>query len=208
MGPALPFPMRHLRPALLLALASAALSAHAEVAFSNKPAGDYLASGFGIGPETRGYQFASTATGLLTGFDVSVNNGSSSDHRPFTLKLYADAGGTLGTLLGSFAGLSSGLGFYSRTSGYESVAAGGVVLRSGASYWLVASSPTRVIWQRTERTWMRSLIDYDGSGNYYYGTSVASIFSVNVDPSVTSIVPGPAAALPFALMALRRRKRA
>ncbi len=198
--------MKTLRVASLLVLVSSSLAACAADAFSNLAAAPNrydVGGGWIVGSNyTPGFQFTSALSGALTGFQVAIN-----DYRgtgAFTLDLYRDSGSdTFGTLLGSYAGTSTGV-TYSQTSALTAVAASGPTLTTGSRYWLVASGTSidQLGWNLNAD--LGSSLVYK-NGTYESGFTAA--FSVQVDP-ITSAVPGPAAALPFALMALRRRKRA
>lgn len=206
-----------LRSASLLAVASLALAAHAVDAFSNlTPApvrynqnvgtgvGDF--SRFGLPPQVEGFRFATVVGGTLTGFQVAMNNlNRSGNPEAYTLRLYTNsATNTLDTLLGTYSATSTGVEFGNTASALSIVSAtgGAVTIQSGAEYWLVASSGATLSWNATTSLSIGPAYD---NGNYPSGYTGA--FSMQVTPAVTS-TPGPLAALPFALIALRRRKKA
>ncbi len=202
-----------LRSASVLALATAALSAHALDAFNNlgpAPA-SYSTPNQGLVIDVRtsqGPQFTAMATGALTGFQIAMNNNDRNGPEAYALSLYADSGSnTLGSLLGTYSGMSTGVDYRTTTSALSSVAApgAGVTIQSGAKYWLVASTAV----SDGELAWNASLT---GVGPRYlngrYDTLNTPAFSVQVTPQPT---PEPAtfAALGLgALAMLRRRKRA
>src|SRR6476619_2353454 len=99
-----------LRASLVAAVAAAALSAQAVDAYSNIPASPYYNGGgffvSGTYPQDMSYKFTSGTTGNLSGFKVAMNNYLESGQKAFNLDLYTDNAGQLGTLLGSFSGLS------------------------------------------------------------------------------------------------------
>ncbi len=202
-----------LRSASVLALAPAALSAHALDAFSNlAPAPDSYATASVLvgGPFSQGFQFTSGLSGGLAGFRVAMNDFTTPN--AFTISLYADSGSnTLGALLGAYSGVSSGAVYGSTHSALATVAASGPSLTAGGKYWLVASAT-----RSNQVTWALSygpkttLTYSNGMYNAHYGVTSLGAFSVQVQP-ISPAVPGPAALGPFALGALatrRKRRRA
>jgi hypothetical protein len=197
-----------LRPLSLLALVSGAVVAPAADAFSNlgpafpNYARDLVAvTGSNA---SNGFLFTSERSGDLTGFTLAINQ-YQSFNTAFSLSLYADGGSnTTGALLGTYAGISSGAPASTRDTPLVTVAASGLRLVAGGRYWLVASAPevNQLAWHANVRyTTAPWLVN-----GRYAGIGYSGAFSVQVDP-VASSVPGPVAALPFASMALRRRKR-
>ena len=214
------------RLALLLALGLSA-SAHAVDAYSNlgSPA-RFVSSNVQAGyPLYRnslnsvnqgyGFQFASTATGTLTGFQVAMNQSTANQNDPnrtFILGLYADSGSdTLGTRLGTYSGKSRGVD--TMTSGVSpiTVVNSSVRLVSGARYWVVATLPGGI--PRQFLTWNRSTVSTPGRmlqifyGEPVYQSGSPAGFSVQVKPSP---VPEPASLGALGLGALgfvRRRRR-
>lgn len=195
--------MKHLfsRSVTLAAISLSVTAAHAVDAYSNKPVGDFSGDGYQINSgQSIGYLFMSSATGSVSSIDVAVNDFLSSGSLPFTVELYSDNSGTLGSLLGSFSGMTTGSP-YPVTSGYNTVPVSGVSLTSGSSYWLVAKANDSLYWNWVDGgSTQLAAYSFDGT-NYTYDTLTAGVFSVSL-----STVPGPTAAVPFALMALRRRR--
>lgn len=191
---------------LLLAFATLVGTAHAADAFSNLAfpivGGNYVLGD--VYQQKIGYRFTSSLTGALTGFNVAIGNtwGDRSP-RPFTLSLYSNgASDTLGTLFGTFSGLSTGE--YPATNAVATVAATGPSLSSGSQYWLVVSTDSS-----SALTWniANGASDLPGYSSNIFGTSYGSFppgaFSVQVNP-----VPEPATviALGAGALALVRRK--
>lgn len=194
--------------ALLLATGAFSL-ARADDAFSNlspNPGAYNAGSSWFINPtQTQGFQFTTTATGILTGLQIAMNNVSTADGRAaFSVGLYANSGtDTLGTLLGTYSGASTGANYQTATSALASVAVGGspVTITAGSKYWLVASSGNFLAWNTSLSGRARH---YQAGSGYYFDGSTSSAFSVQVNP-----VPEPVTSLALGLgaMALIRNRR-
>lgn len=197
------------RSTLVLALCASALSAQALDAFSsldpapnrysNVTAYDVSSS------DDQGFQFVTTAGGTLTGFQVAMNNLTDLTPTAFNFSLYTDSGSdTLGSLLGSWVGTSTGVSYPATNSALASITATGpaINLTSGTKYWVYATpvDPNSVVfWSGANSGTTTHLM-----GGFYGSGSIQAAFSVQV----RSAVPGPAAALAFAVGTVRRRKKA
>ena len=193
-----------LRLVLLAPALGAALAARADDAYSNFIPS--LVGGFYNvdAQQTIGYQFASGLTGTLTGFTVAIgNNAATGGAQPFTLRLYADSGtNTLGGLLGTYAGLSTGVTAQSATARSVVPATGAAVgLASGAKYWLVASSAQSLGWTRLGNSSVQP--GYAANPSPFYANLDSAGFSVQAVPE-----PVTPAALGLASAALLRRRKA
>ncbi len=203
--------MRLLRSVSLLALASCALAAHGVVAFSPTN----LFSVDNAGSFSFGYSFSVAGPSLLVtslGYFDAGGDGLVDAH---DVGIFTSTGtllvrgtvsaGVSDPLLGSFR-YTSGL------SGSPLLAAGDYVIAGvtpgagdayaafsgsqGAAAGLTYGSPQFV---------GSTVLAFPNQGD---GGSVGGYFGPNFTFESASAVPGPAAALAFALMALRRRKRA
>ena len=194
----------NLRLTLLAALAPASLSAFGADAYSNIT-GPYAPSSYAVDRiQSIGYRFTSSLSGEVSSFTVAMGNGSS-ETRPlaYTLSLYADDGGRLGTLLGFYDGLSNGEA-YGGASTYSVVAASGVSLTSGSDYWLVATSDNELVWYNPDR-FMTQWGYIDQGGDEGYREIQSGAFSVQVVPEPASIAACGLGAL--GLLHRRRRER-
>ena len=201
------------RLSLVAMILGAALSASAVDAFSNLE-GTYDKTGSVVSPyATVGFRFASALTGPLTGFRASMNNLSTTDGAPraFAFSLYTStADDRLGTLLGSYAGLSTGKAYNRAKKEIASVAASGPTLTAGTSYWLVATSQEQLVWNWVDHgvTMPTTYTISEGAANY--GNYNAGAFSVQVG-SASRVNPVPEsasmAALGLGVLALVRRRR-
>ncbi len=209
------------RPLSLLALTAVSLSANADDAFNNIAAApnSYILGGDIIGPRlflgdnyqfTQGLQFTTTRGGSLAGFQLAMNNyGASVGQVGYSVTLLKDNGSDrLGSVLGTFNGLSTGIYFTNTTSALSTVDASnsGVTLTSNTKYWLIATGPESLVWSY-------SLFDTE---NHYSHDSIANttdyfhMSAPALSVQVTDPVPEPAsiAALGLGTVAcLRRRKR-
>lgn len=204
---------------LLLSL-SLASAAHADEAFSNlDPAPNSYSSTLnrvvGIGSVQphliQGTQFTSTASGIVSSISVAMNNYQTDigTMAPFTLKLYANsASDQLGTLLGSYSALSTGLLWFGTSDALVEVAAGSpsVTLASGTKYWLVAEGAgnSSLAWSVSNRTTVMNHLTMSEGDTVYTASAFSDAFAVHVTP-----VPEPAtlAALGLGLTAFLRRRK-
>ncbi|HEV3416575.1 MAG TPA: choice-of-anchor R domain-containing protein [Pirellulales bacterium] len=91
--------------------------------------------------QTVGSEFQSSATGMLSEIKVALVY-SSAAQAGFSLNLYADNGGSLGNLLGTFGGSAAGVG---GTADLQ-LPLSGINLIAGQNYWLIASSSNNLTW--------------------------------------------------------------
>ena len=134
---------------------------------------------------TPAFQFQSTMTGALTGFEVAMGDLGFLGVLPFTLKLYTDPGGAAGTseglLLGSWSGATDGT-FFGDLVSPISVAASGVTLTAGSYYWLEASG-THVEWDFNSIGANNPMLE-NGS-LYNIGFLYDAAYSVQLTPAAT-----------------------
>ena len=154
--------------AILFVPAQAAITPDAtapgKVAYSTFESGPFSYDGvFEINPlETIGYQFSPTRGGKVSSISVMIGSDSyiyvggqkvitdPNPNKPFTLSLYADDNDQLGTLLGSFTGVTGDLDYNDLTTPVI-VPVTGVTLTAGKKYWLVASkSDGAVYWDTVD----------------------------------------------------------
>lgn len=197
--------------ALVLAL-SVAASTQTVDAFTNlDPAPNVYGTGgngtYSINAaQTQGFQFTATGAGVLSGFKAALNNASPGEGLlGLSLELYADSGADrLGTLLGSYGGVSTGSYFAGATSTLASVAATGtpVPIVTGAKYWLVAASGNALGWNSANSSALHPRVSRNNPDTYSEASYAA--FSVQVTP-----VPEPAsfATLGLGALAVIGRKR-
>lgn len=197
------------RSLALLLITGVAGSAHAADAFSNVDPSFTPGSGYAVGggfQSVIGYRFTSGLTGSLTGFKLAINNVQSAQgvQYPFEVSIYTNsASDTLGTLLGTFSGLSTGN--YPATPTLATVVASGPDLVANSQYWLVASSTSQVTWNTPFNGASNLPGYYSTNGNPGYGTEYPGGFSVQVTP-----VPEPTTFVALGMGGLafvRRRKR-
>ncbi|RYG24281.1 PEP-CTERM sorting domain-containing protein [bacterium] len=194
------------RSLFVAALSMAALSAQAVDAFSNlDPAPDSYNGlvAYDVSPNNRqGFQFTAVAGGMLTGFQVAMNN-LSSPARQFNFSLYEDSGSdTLGTFLFSWNQLSTGVDYNTTRSALVSIDASGsgINIVNGAKYWVVANAELMTFWNTANSGTAMHLM-----GDTYIPNSDQGAYSVQVEA-----VPEPASmvALGLGAVALLRRRRA
>lgn len=202
-----------LRSASLLALASTALSAHADDLYSSlgpSPSSYSSDGAYVIGNGySQAFRFTATATGALSGFTLAMNNLRSNGPTGYTIRLYSDSASSLGSVLGTYSGTSTGVNYYDTTSALSTVGASGpeVTITSGTRYWLWVASSGSLGLNYANAGSGRRYVE-DAYSNYYLDDAHRAAFSLQLRSADPSAVPGPAAALAFALIALRRRKRA
>ncbi len=198
---------------LFLAASSllASAFANADVAFNNFDSGDTFNTGTGwtisglssaVGTQfVQGEQFKSATTGNLSSITIAMGYVTGTNAGSVTL--YSDAGGTLGSALGTYGLSSMGAFGSSYTPSFIGVGSG-PVLTAGSMYWLVATSASDA-WL----AWNWSTTDSGGhyleiNGSPSYTTDTHGAFRVETTP-----VPEPASmvALGAGLVALARRRR-
>jgi hypothetical protein len=190
------------------AIASTAFGADAYSDFSAGNTFDNL-SGWVVGSYVPAFQFQSTLSGSLTGFEVAMGDYEISGDQPYTVNLYADPGGSTsgeGALLGSWTGTTDGAYYYGMTSAdVDSISAGGVSLVAGDYYWFeVSDGPT---YGNLALDWSNYATGPMLENDSPYGTTdTDGAFSVQATASTT---PSPAALVPFALglIGVVRRKK-
>jgi hypothetical protein len=193
------------RALLTVAVSCAAFTVHATDVYSNlDPAPNMYSNvtAYDTGPGTndQGFQFTTTGGGLLTSIQIAMNDLTDLNPHAFTLSLYADDGSDqLGSLLGSWGAMSTGVLYTSTQSLLVSVPTTGpaVNLTSGTKYWLVASSATQIFWNGAN----------SGAVNHYFGGfystgSIPGAFSVQAVPEPASMT-----ALALGAVALLQRRR-
>jgi hypothetical protein len=159
-------------------------------------------------------QFQAGESGELIGFTSAIAdfNGSffeSAGVQPFTLSLYSDPDAnpnSLGSLLGSWNDQTDG-GSVNSPDPVNVLAASGVYLQAGQSYWLDLSAP-----ESSDIGWNTNVVNFGTnvlvSGVHFQtGLAVAAAFSVQVQPA-----PEPETILSFTglfagALLLKRRKR-
>ena len=133
--------------------------------------GDYTQNGYGI--EYQGFQFTTTASGILSGFQLAMNESDASTGlAPYTLELRSNGtGDTLGSVLGTYTGLSTGEEINAPKSLLSSVVATGapVSIESGTRYWLVAYSAASLAWNPALTGTTRHFLSYNGGAFNGYG---------------------------------------
>lgn len=145
----------------------------------------------------QGHRFTSEASGAVASIDVAVGNYLDG---PGTMefRLYADAAGALGALLGTFTVTATAEQFDgSIRRGRVDAGSGTPVLTQGSGYWLMATSSTPTIWFRNEQgDVLPRLWTPDGvNGALNSDTPQASAFRVNGPPPVPLMGPGAMALL-------------
>jgi len=183
--------MRHLRPALLLALASAALSAHAAVVNFDA----YTPVETKVNPlDSEGLTFTASYDAQYIWGDnrPGARNGTQSLIYGFSSTTITRTGGGAFT----FGGLDYGQSFFSVPTDPLTVTLNLV----GGGVQVFSLTSTQSFQTLTTTAEVTSVTLSQNSG-------YVAIDNVRFN-EISSAVPGPAAALPFALMALRRRKRA
>ncbi len=170
---ALPSTMRHLRPAFLLALASAAVASQAAVR--------YTFVGTFLGGQAA---FTLTTGSLITTTTTIPRSAFDSSRYGFGVDFFGVPLGTLNSV--TFTPNAGGFGF-------------GSVLNVNSTYFGNDYSDL----------FFFGAYDFESFGTHQgSGDSTLTVESVVPAAPTVPTVPGPMAALPFALMALRRRKRA
>lgn len=200
-----------LRSASLLALASCALAAHAVVAFS--PTGVFSANNGGA--FSFGYSFSVAGPSLLVtslGYFDAGQNGLVDSH---DVGIFTSTGtllvrgtvsaGVSDPLLGSFRYTSTLSGPLLLTAGDYVIA--GVTPGAGDDYALFSGSQGAAagLIYGSPQFVGSTVLAFPNLGD---GGSFGGYFGPNFTFESASAVPGPAAAASFALMALKRRKRA
>lgn len=209
-----------LRLASPLALALLSVPARAVDAFNNLDPSPNAYQGLtgrivGVGSPYadlgQGVGFTATASGVVSGLSIAMNNYQSDlgAHREYTLRLHAsNAQGRVGTLLGTYTGLSTGKLSFGTTDALSEVGAGStsVALTSGAKYWLLAFGVgnASLAWNVSNRTNSMDLVAVPNNDPVYMSSTFSPAFAVRVSP-----VPEPAsvAALGLGVAAATRRRR-
>ncbi|MCR9092934.1 MAG: hypothetical protein NXI30_01835 [bacterium] len=139
----------------------------------------------------QGFRFTSGASGPVASIDVAVGNYLDG---PGTMefRLYADAAGGLGALLGTFTVTATAEQFDgSIKRGRVDEGSGGPTLAQGSDYWLMATAATPTIWFRNEQgDVLPRLWTPDGvGGTLNADTLAAAAFRVNGPPPVPLMGP-------------------
>lgn len=217
--------MKHV-PVVLGILIFAATEARADFTIYNSFGEAYRPSqGFIVGKQSSssnasmgsyGFQFSPSASGTVTSMIVAMNNASTEDSAPFHLSLYTDNQGHLGSLLGSWGGISTATPFtYGYGDLFSFVTAGGADVYEGSKYWLIATADlpnysASLFWNSSSfvsGTPKYQFQDYPtgtDSEIYYSGAAPAVIIGA------TTIVPEPSSTMVAGtgvLLCLARRRR-
>ncbi len=181
--------MRHLlslRLSLLAAAATSALAAQAQDAYSNIQ-GPVSPGAQVVSPATGpvGFQFTSRVSGRLSSVTLAIGSQNGGPYagaglstaQSFTILVCADANGSIGAVLGSYAAKTKA---YYAKGGLVVVPAPGATLTAGKKYWLVARSSDAVMWNYAAP--QASQYGYFESYGYpVYGAAQSSAFSVQVE---------------------------
>jgi hypothetical protein len=141
---------------------------NAAVLFSDFGAGDTFNTNVLYGPVASmatGFRFTASSTGDVTSLDAAIQAGtySGSGGPPpvtVTLRLYADSGNTLGTLLESSNITSTGIWNGTQTV-VTALFSGTNLLTTGQDYWLVGIAGTNWTWNYND-TGATGLETYNG----------------------------------------------
>ena len=134
----------------------------------------------------QGQRFTSAHTGNLYSIDVAVGHLLGPDTIEF--RLYADAGGSLGALIGTIPVQTVAENYDGAIE--TGLAAGTTVLTQGTSYWLMATGiePTIWFWNETGAPDLPRLWTPDGVGAPLASdTTTAAAFRLNAPPAVPAL---------------------
>jgi hypothetical protein len=152
------------------------------IAFSDfGPGNSYGNFGQSIGGQfVNGYQFTSTAAGLVSEIDVGIGGSGT-----FNLTLYADNSGVLGASLWNTSNIPVGLG-----SPNPAVISGisGPSLSVNQKYWLVASGPANTAyWSPNTIGVTGTQYHHDSGSDFYSANTQLGAFAVKVVPEPASM---------------------
>lgn len=151
----------------------------------------------------QGDQFTSAETGEISLIRIAM--GLVTGTNQFTLNLYADNGGVLGGLLGTWV-VNDEMGSFGSANPVIDIAVSGPTLTAGDQYWLIASV--------LDDTWAAWNLNVTGAtGPHYWNNNGVDVYSTGTAGAfAVEVVPEPATMLALgaglAALAARRRRKA